>query len=120
MVRGHAKADAQAKNQKKMEAAKKNGTQRGAADKAMVIQCSICKVSMPTCKQLKDHYDSRHSNLPFPAEYAAMLAPAGAAEEQEPAQAKPVPKKKKKKAPAEGLDDLLSAGLAGAGKKKGK
>jgi len=87
----------------------------------MLIQCDICKVSMPTVKQLKDHFDSRHSSLPFPSQYAAMLeqATCGAAAEQEPAQAKPVPKKKKKKKPEEGLDDLLSAGLAG-GKKKGK
>ena len=134
MVRGHAKADAQARAAKKAESSKKAGSQRGQAERAMNTQCPICKQQMPTPKQLKDHYDSRHPRDALPAEIQAFLdeaaaqqaaacAPcanstAGAAEDRS-ANSTAAPKKVKKKKADAGLA-LLEEGLAGSKKKGAK
>ena len=60
MVRGNAKALAQAKNLAKKDAAKTAKSDlklRGAALKAT---CPICKANMINHHQLKAHYESKH------------------------------------------------------------
>jgi hypothetical protein len=120
MVRGHAKAEAQARNAKRTaELAKsQKGSQRGMAEKALNTQCPICKQQMPTARQLADHYASRHPRDALPPEIQEQLsaqpAPARAAAEQLPP---PQPDAAKPKKKTDELGALLSEGL-GAKKKK--
>ena len=73
MVRGHAKADAQQKNAKKLADMKKNGSQLGMADKAMVYCCPTCKQQCPNVKLYKQHFDSKHPTECFPTQAQADL-----------------------------------------------
>ena len=122
MVRGHAKADAQARNAKKMEAMKKTGSQHGMADKAMVHICPICKQQFPHIKLYKQHFDSKHPNETFPAaamaEFQAAEAKKGGGGGGVAAEAPAKPKKKKAAAGGGDLEDLLAAGGVAGGKKK--
>ena len=56
MVRGAAKAASQERNAKKQAAMKKAGTQLGCGEKALSLDCAICKTRMPTLQNLKDHF----------------------------------------------------------------
>ena len=40
----------------------------GKAEKAMKVTCALCKQTMIDNKQLKQHYESKHSKLPMPDE----------------------------------------------------
>jgi hypothetical protein len=121
MVRGHAKADAQQKNAKKLADMKKNGSQLGMADKAMVSCCPTCKQQCPNVKLYKQHFDSKHPTECFPTQAQADLdaveaKKAGAATAAAAPAAKP---KKKKDANVDDLSALLAAGgIKGGGKKK--
>ena len=66
MVRGAAKAASQERNAKKQAAMKKSGTQLGCGEKALSLDCSICKTRMPTLQNLKDHFVSKHPTAPLP------------------------------------------------------
>lgn len=121
MVRGHAKADAQQKNAKKMADMKKNGSQLGMADKAMQYTCPTCKQQCPNVKLYKQHFDSKHPTECFPTQAQADLdaleakKAGAAAAAATPAAAKP---KKKKKDDVDDLASLLAAGGISGGKKK--
>ena len=59
MVRGAAKAASQERNAKKQAAMKKSGTQLGCGEKALSLDCSICKTRMPTLqKPARDDFGS--------------------------------------------------------------
>jgi hypothetical protein len=60
MVRGHAKADAQAKNAKKNDDAKKKGSQLDAQKKGTNMTCPQCKAPFPNYKVFQQHWDSKH------------------------------------------------------------
>ena len=55
-----------------MQAAAKKGADKGSqlgkAEKAMKVTCALCKQTMIDNKQLKQHYESKHSKLPMPDE----------------------------------------------------
>lgn len=95
MARGHQREESRARNAKK-QAAKAGGDQRGG----------------------KVHDRNAADGDALAAKRAAKAAAKAAEEAAGPAPVVVKPKKKKKEAAA-GLDDLLSAGLAG-NKKKGK
>ena len=73
MVRGHAKAVAQQKNQAKM-AEKAGSVGRTGAESAAVKNagittvCPTCKAGCPNIGALKDHYINKHPKLPLPPE----------------------------------------------------
>lgn len=68
MVRGKAKADAQAKKQAKMEKLKKGGSQL--EHRVAKAICPVCKATMANANDLKTHFESKHPKLPLPEECA--------------------------------------------------
>ncbi|CAH7677118.1 At2g23090 like protein [Phakopsora pachyrhizi] len=66
MVRGHAKAQAQARNAAKQ--GNKKGSQLEAQQAVTKVGCPICKVPTPSYKLLTTHYDSKHPKETVPAE----------------------------------------------------
>ncbi|CAI5448557.1 unnamed protein product [Caenorhabditis angaria] len=75
MARGHQKIQAQQKNQKKAEAAKKGSVDpKAAAMKALKHQCTVCMAMMPDPKTYKQHFESRHPKSPLPAELVEVQA----------------------------------------------
>jgi|TARA_B100001758_G_C18266052_1_gene533654 hypothetical protein len=60
MVRGNAKALAQAKNEKKAASKKEAKSDLKARGAALKVECGICKAPMINYHQLKQHYDSKH------------------------------------------------------------
>lgn len=64
MVRGKAKADAQAKNQAKAERSKKAGTQL--VHRIAKAICPICKASMANPNDLRSHFESKHPKSELP------------------------------------------------------
>uniref|UniRef100_A0AC34FJV2 Small EDRK-rich factor-like N-terminal domain-containing protein n=1 Tax=Panagrolaimus sp. ES5 TaxID=591445 RepID=A0AC34FJV2_9BILA len=75
MARGHQKIQAQQKNAKKQEDAKKGGSdQKAAALKALKHQCTVCKAMMPDPKTYKQHFQSRHPKADLPTELIEVAA----------------------------------------------
>ena len=70
MVRGHAKADAQEKNAKKLQDAKKTGSQKDAQAKGTTMSCPDCKAPFPNYKVFCQHWDSKHKG-PCPPDPSA-------------------------------------------------
>ena len=60
MVRGNAKALAQAKNEKKAASKKEAKSDLKARGAALKVECGICKAPMINYHQLRQHYDSKH------------------------------------------------------------
>merc|ERR1712008_5847 len=97
-------------------------------NEATLLRCFICQQEMKVTKtntELKQHAENKHGKTLaecFPkAECIAIeMVKALEALKKEPKGKAPVKGKKKKGGDAEGLDDLLSAGLTGGTKKKGK
>ena len=121
MVRGAAKAASQERNAKKQAAMKKAGTQLGCGEKALSLDCAICKTRMPTLQNLKDHFISKHPSSPLPdgLEEGLRAQAAKRAQDQKLKDKKAPPQaaaKKKKKNNDADLS-LLMGGL-GTGKKK--
>ncbi|CAH3182220.1 unnamed protein product [Porites evermanni] len=73
MARGHQKFQSQQKNQQKQEKLKKaqSHDQKGAALKALIFTCSVCKSQMPDPKTYKQHFESKHPKATLPAELAS-------------------------------------------------
>ena len=122
MVRGAAKAASQERNAKKQAAMKKSGTQLGCGEKALSLDCSICKTRMPTLQNLKDHFISKHPSSPLPdgLEDGLRAQAAKRAQDQKLKDKKAPPQaaaKKKKKKNNDADLSLLMEGL-GTGKKK--
>lgn len=67
MVRGHAKAEAQARNAKK-NAGKEKGSNLDAIKQSVRAVCPICKAPTSTIKVLQDHYASKHPKETVPAD----------------------------------------------------
>uniref|UniRef100_A0AC34RI03 Mitochondrial ribosomal protein L12 n=1 Tax=Panagrolaimus sp. JU765 TaxID=591449 RepID=A0AC34RI03_9BILA len=76
MARGHQKAQAQAKNQKKQEQMKKaqGSDQKTAALKALTHKCVVCFAMMPDPKTYRQHFESRHPKNTLPAELNDVAA----------------------------------------------
>ena len=70
MVRGNAKALAQAKNQAKKANKKEAKSDLGARAAALKTTCPICKSPMINYKQLQAHYESKHPKDTCPPEGA--------------------------------------------------
>ena len=70
MVRGNAKALAQAKNQAKKDSKKEAKSDLGARAAALKTTCPICKSPMINYKQLQAHYESKHPKDTCPPEGA--------------------------------------------------
>lgn len=68
MVRGHAKAQAQAKNAAKQTNQK--GSQLSAQQAVTKVGCSICKAPTPSYKLLVTHYEAKHPKEQIPTEEA--------------------------------------------------
>eukprot|EP00055_Hartaetosiga_balthica_P001239 m.138179 g.138179 ORF g.138179 m.138179 type:complete len:76 (+) comp13518_c0_seq1:43-270(+) len=71
MARGQQKIQAQQKAQQKKSGQKKKSTPgefEKNASKALKVVCESCKIQMLTAKMLKDHWDAKHSKLPYPKE----------------------------------------------------
>ncbi|PWN26561.1 hypothetical protein BDZ90DRAFT_253965 [Jaminaea rosea] len=71
MVRGHAKAQAQAAAQKKAAGGKGTGkSQLGEARAAglRTFMCKKCLIGIPSYKILVVHYESKHPKDPVPSE----------------------------------------------------
>lgn len=66
MVRGNAKALAQAKNEKKAASKKEAKSDLKARGAALKVECGICKAPMINYHQLKQHYESKHPKDPIP------------------------------------------------------
>ena len=122
MVRGAAKAASQERNAKKQAAMKKSGTQLGCGEKALSLDCAICKTRMPTLQNLKDHFASKHPSAPLPdgLEEGLRAQAEKRAQDQKLKDKKAPPQaaaKKKKKNGGDADLSLLMEGL-GTGKKK--
>jgi len=76
MARGQQKIQSQQKAAKKAEQQKKqaNHDQKSAAMKALVHTCVVCKSQMPDAKTYKQHFESKHSKSPMPAELVDVQA----------------------------------------------
>ncbi|CAB3406021.1 unnamed protein product [Caenorhabditis bovis] len=75
MARGHQKIQAQQKNQKKAEAAKKAGVdQKAAAQKALLHKCTVCMAQMPDPKTYKQHFENKHPKNALPADLVDVQA----------------------------------------------
>ncbi|PWN89791.1 hypothetical protein FA10DRAFT_285509 [Acaromyces ingoldii] len=68
MVRGAAKAQAQAKNAAKQEAAKGGKSQLKDREKALKFICPQCKAPSPHYNTLKTHMESKHPKADVPPE----------------------------------------------------
>ncbi|GAB6030152.1 hypothetical protein CHUAL_005831 [Chamberlinius hualienensis] len=76
MARGHQKLQSQAKNLKKQAEMKKSHghDQKAAAQKALTVVCSICKVQMPDPKTYKQHFENKHPKQTLPEELKNVQA----------------------------------------------
>lgn len=72
MARGQQKIQAQQKNAAKKAAASKKSDQRGAAKKALIFTCPVCRSQMPDPKTFKQHFESKHPKSPLPPELASI------------------------------------------------
>mmetsp|Transcript_18163 Transcript_18163/g.44551 ORF Transcript_18163/g.44551 Transcript_18163/m.44551 type:complete len:167 (+) Transcript_18163:296-796(+) len=102
MVRGNAKAKAQEKRLKKLEAerkAKGRGSKESARIKAAGIKvtCPECKASFPNMKIALEHFQAKHSKKPLPASFARYKEEM-AEEMKRIAEQKKIEKKKKAEA----------------------
>jgi ribosomal protein L44E len=70
MARGQQKLQSQKKNLEKQGAKSKQVDNKAAAKAALHYTCSICKTQMPDIKSYGEHWQSKHSKLPLPAELA--------------------------------------------------
>ncbi|PWN43163.1 hypothetical protein IE81DRAFT_322674 [Ceraceosorus guamensis] len=68
MVRGAAKAQAQAKNQAKANSSKEAKSQLDSRGAALKFACKVCKAPAPSYKTLLIHYDSKHPKETCPSE----------------------------------------------------
>jgi len=70
MARGQQKIQAQQKNAERQAKLKKQqkGDSKKHAAAALKVTCAICRTQMPDPKTYKDHFTSKHSKLPLPAE----------------------------------------------------
>ena len=77
MARGHQKIQSQMKNAEK-QAKLKKASGNSKADNAktaaagLKVQCSVCRSAMPDPKTYAQHFESKHSKLPLPAELVGV------------------------------------------------
>jgi len=76
MARGQQKIQSQQKAAKRAQDAKRQQghDQKAAAQKALTVQCAICKTQMPDPKTYKQHFENKHPKAPLPAELQAVTA----------------------------------------------
>ncbi|XP_031633196.1 zinc finger protein 706-like [Contarinia nasturtii] len=79
MARGHQKIQSQAKAQEKQAKMKKQAghsanDQKKAAQKALVISCSVCRSQMPDPKTYKQHFENKHPKSEMPADLKDVVA----------------------------------------------
>jgi len=77
MARGQQKIQSQMKNAEKQAKLKKAAGNSKAdnmktAAAGLKFQCNVCKSIMPDPKTYKQHFESKHSKLPLPAELAGV------------------------------------------------
>ncbi|CAG5106524.1 Oidioi.mRNA.OKI2018_I69.chr1.g2883.t1.cds [Oikopleura dioica] len=76
MARGQQKIQSQQKNAERQAKLKKQkgSDQKAAAAKALKFLCAVCKTQMGDPKTYKQHFESKHSKLPIPADLAQCIA----------------------------------------------
>lgn len=77
MARGQQKVQSQQKAQEKNAKAKKQqghslADQKAAAQKALNIQCVVCKSQMPDPKTYKQHFENKHPKNDMPEDLKAL------------------------------------------------
>ncbi|KFD51729.1 hypothetical protein M514_07426, partial [Trichuris suis] len=72
MTRGQQKLQAQQRNLKRQQEAKKQSMHdhKAAAQKALVYQCIVCRGQMPDLKTYQQHFENKHPKAPMPTELA--------------------------------------------------
>jgi len=76
MARGQQKIQSQQKNAEKQAKLKKakGHDQKTAAKAALKITCGTCRTQMGDPKTYKQHFESKHSKLPLPADLKQFIA----------------------------------------------
>jgi len=76
MARGQQKIQSQQKAAKRAQDLKRQQghDQKTAAQKALTVQCCICKTQMPDPKTYKQHFENKHPKAPLPQELQEVAA----------------------------------------------